>query len=295
MAKITIGFFRSDSPVMDRISEKLIEFAAQPKPLNISRTATLDQDTPVLLRNIQRVSDGAFLLDFTRIRDIPSLSLSDLSGNEDRITFAGEKRPAEYTTAVLDPSSRVLAIQENAYGISPAMVAKYWQVIIPDLPRFRFDPILEQRAADLLMTSGGFSRFSLRLAHMGMETQLASLGLPNDEVLRLINSYASPNIAITFSIDPRSDRTSLSVDRIRELARALVGLGKRHVKKLSLVTEDEEGHRFPVNLLRDRILVQHQLSRAEREDLTDEIRYTIVRDGWESRQNELRSRYEGVD
>ncbi len=235
------------------------------------------------------------MLDFTRIRNIPSLSVSDLSGNEDRVTFAGEKRAAEYTAAILDPLSRVLAIQENAYGISPAMVAKYWQIIVSDLARFRFDPILEQRAADLLMTSGGFSRFSLRLAHMGIESQLASLGLPNDEVLRLINSYASPNIAITFSIEPRADHASLSVDRVRELPRALVGLGKRHVKKLSLVTEDEEGHRFPVNLLRDRIFFQYQLSRAERQDLTDEIRYSIVRDGWESRQNELRSRYEGVD
>src|SRR5690242_19548127 len=80
--KITCGFFLVEQPNTDAIRQKLVEFSAQPKPLNTSRTATLDEDTTVLLRNINAEVDGDFLVDFTRLRNIPRLSVSDAAGNE---------------------------------------------------------------------------------------------------------------------------------------------------------------------------------------------------------------------
>jgi hypothetical protein len=273
-----------------------MEFVAQPRPVDESRTANVDQDTPVLLRNIHHEVDGDFLWDLTRIRNIPALPVSDLAGNEDRITFTGRQRPAEYTAGIFDVATRILALHDLPHGVTHTMVAKYWQLIIPELGRFRFDPILEQRAADLVMTAGGFARFSTSLAHMGNEQRLRGLGLTDDHILDLIRTYSSPNIVITLSIDPRAENAgTLSVNRIRDLANALLGLGRKHVKKLSLVVEDEAGDRFPVNLLKDRIMESEDLTPEEAAEVTDEIRYRAIRNAWGSRKNELRARYRDVE
>jgi len=67
------------------------------------------------------------------------------------------------------------------------------------------------------------------------------------------------------------------------------------VKKLSLVVEDEAGDRFPVNLLKDRIMESEDLTPEEAAEVTDEIRYRAIRNAWGSRKNELRARYRDVE
>jgi hypothetical protein len=270
-----------------------LEFASQPRPVDTTRTVKLDDDTTVILRNINPETDGDFLLDFTRLRNIPRLSVSDTAGNEDWINFDGNKRPAEYTVATFDTNTRVLAIHEVAHGISSGMLCKYLQMLLPELGKFRFDPIIEQRASDLLMKSGAFAKFTVSLAHMGNEERMRSLGLADDEVLDLIRMYASPNISVSLSIDPKSSSRTLAVEKIRNLTSALLGLDKRHVKKLSLVVE-EAGEMFPVNLLKDRIMETEELN-ADEAEVTDEIRYRAIRNAWGARKNELRNRYKDVE
>ena len=107
--------------------------------------------------------------------------------------------------------------------------------------------------------------------------------------------YSSPTIAVTLSIDPSVSATTLAVERVRELASAILGLGKKHVKRLSLVTEDEEGRDILVNLLKDRIIVKEDLTPEERIEVTHDIRYRLARDAWGLRKTDLRSRYQGVD
>jgi hypothetical protein len=148
---------------------------------------------------------------------------------------------------------------------------------------------------DEVMQAGAFSRFSMSLAHMGNEEHLRSLGLSQKEVLDLIKTYSSPNISVIFKIDPQTSSRTLAVERIRELTSALLGLGKKHVKKLSLVTEGDDGRDILVNSLKDRILVKEDLTADEKVEITHEVRYRVARSAWGSRVNKLRTRYDGVD
>lgn len=91
----------------------MLEFAAQPRPVDTSRPATTDEDAPVLLRNLVAETNGDFLMDFTRIRNVAALQLSDLAGHEDRMSFTDAKRRAEYSVAMFDTVTRVLAVHET--------------------------------------------------------------------------------------------------------------------------------------------------------------------------------------
>jgi len=295
MRTAAFGFFRASRDVGPIIQKKLLEFSAQPHPVDETRTVAVTDDTKILLRNINHETDGDFLLDFTRMKNVSGIDLSDFSGNEEKVSFPANKKPAEFTATIFDCKTNVLVIHEMVSGVSASMVAKYWQVIISDVGKFRFDPVFEQRAVDDVMKSGAFSKFSLSLAHMGNESRLQSLGLSHNDIADLITKYASPNISVTLSIDPKASIATLAIERVRELASALLGLGKKHVKRLSLVTEDEEGRDILVNLLKDRIMVREDLTADERTDLTHDARYRIARRVWGARKNDLRSRYKDIN
>lgn len=295
MRTATFGFYRSNRDIGSILQNKLLEFSQQPRPVDESRTVAVTEETKILLRNINPETDGDFLLDFTRMKNAAGIDLSDLAGNEEKVQFPPNKRLAEFTATIFDCRTSVLAIHEMSSGVSASMVAKYWQMLIPDVGRFRFDPIFEQRAVDDVMKAGAFSKFSLSLAHMGNEARLQSLGLSHNDITDLINKYSAPNITVTLSIDPKASVTTLAIERVRELANALLGLGKRHVKRLSLVTEDEEGRDILVNLLKDRIIVKEDLTSEERTALTHDARYQIARRAWGSQKNDLRNRYRDVN
>lgn len=290
------GFFRASRPVGDEICKKLIDFSQTPRPFDETRTAKIDEDTPMLLRNILNETDGTFLLDFTRIRDIPSQPLSDLAGNEDKIIFHGKKhRPAEYTCGAFDLMSRVLVLQEHSYGVTPSMVVKYWRHMIPGLGKFTFDPIMKGSARDQLMKAGAISKFTVKLASMGDPKLIKSLGLAEDDVLDLIGFYSSPTISVTLQLDPKQPSKSLNGPRIKALAAALLPLPKNKLKKLSLVAEDDAGEVLPIDLLKDRIVHKEPCYVGEQEEMTDELRYNAVRSAWNQHGSELRARYENAD
>lgn len=295
MRTATFGFFKANRDIGPIISKKLKEFSAQPHPIDETRTVSVTEETKIILRNINHETDGDYLLDFTRMKDVAGIDLSDLSGNEEKVEFPPNKKPAEFTVTIFDCKTNILAIHEMLTGVTASMVARYWQVLIPEIGKFRFDPIFETRAVDDVMKAGAFSKFSLSLAHMGNEKHLQALGMPHGEIADLIKTYAAPNITVTLSIDPKANAASLAIERVRELTTAILGLGKRHVRKLSLVTEDEDGRDILVNLLKDRIMAKEDLTPEERIELTHDARYQIARRSWGARKNSLRDRYQGVD
>ena len=278
MKSLNLGFYRTSSPIESEIQDKLTEFAANPRPHNISRTATIDGEVPILLRNILVEPDGSFLLDFTRIRDVPNQALSDLSGNEELISFQGkDKRPAEFTAVLFDTATRVLVIHEHLLGISHSMIGKFWQQMLSGIGKFRVDPIIKKDAVDRMIAAGAISKFSVKLASMGDPKLISHLGLAQEDVLDLIPFYNSPNVTVTLELGPKPKSKSLNVLKIRALITALLVLPKTHLKKLELVAEDEAGQKFPIDLLKDRIVHREQLDATESKDATDEIRYKAIR------------------
>jgi Family of unknown function (DUF6731) len=289
------GFFRADQSVGDSICEKLVEFAKTPRPLDETRTAKIGEDIPVLLRNILIEGVGTFLLDFTKIRDIPSQPISDLAGNEGKISFHGQKqRPAEYTCAIFDKESRVLVLEEHTLGISPSILVRYWQAMIPNIGKFGFDPIIKGTAKDQLLKAGAISKFSVKLASMGDPKLIEGLGLKPDDVLDLINFYAAPTISVILEVGAKKQSKSLNVTKIKALTSALLPLPKSKLKKLSLVTEDEAGKAFPIDLLKDRLSSREAYELNDQQEMTDELRYNAIRSAWTDHGTELRKRYQAA-
>src|SRR5579864_4279208 len=120
MKAASFGFFRANKNVSQGIQSKLEEFSSQPKPTDDSRTVEVAEDIHILLRNIHKELSGEFLLDFTRMKNVSSIATSDTAGNEETVPL-GNKRPAEFTTAIFDCATNVLAIHETATGVSASM------------------------------------------------------------------------------------------------------------------------------------------------------------------------------
>ena len=189
MRTATFGFFKTSQDAALAIEQKLLEFTSLPRPLDESRTLAITDEVKILLRNINQETDGDFLLDFTRLKNVSAMDVSDDSGNEEKLKLPANKKPAEFTVALFDCRTGVLAIHETATGVTPTMITKYWQMLIPGLPKFRLDPVLEQRAVDDVMKAGAFSKFSLSLAHMGTESHLRFLGMGNNEITDIIRVF----------------------------------------------------------------------------------------------------------
>jgi len=137
-------------------------------------------------------------------------------------------------------------------------------------------------------------RFHFARAY-GKRAKAAWLGLTDDHILDLIRTYSSPNIVITLSIDPRAENAELCQLTAYGISRTPSWGWAQAREELSLVVEDEAGDRFPVNLLKDRIMESEDLTPEEAAEVTDEIRYRAIRNAWGSRKNELRARYRDVE
>jgi len=140
---LTVGFFRFADPVADQLREKLNEFAAIVRVSDGSRTAVLSEDLTVLMRAIWMQEPGRFLVDFSRIRDGRNVHLGDVAGNERSMSIGDARmKPTDRCAAMLDLSTQVLAVQENASGVTYASIARYFHSKIPVLGRLRFLPIV---------------------------------------------------------------------------------------------------------------------------------------------------------
>jgi hypothetical protein len=133
MQRASFGFFRANKSVGLEVQAKLLEFSAQPRPMDESRTVAVADDTRIILRNINQESCGSFLLDFTRTKTGSVMDVSDFSGNEEKVQLPENKMLAEFTVALFDCSTGVLAIHEMPSGVTASMVAKFWQTLIPSV------------------------------------------------------------------------------------------------------------------------------------------------------------------
>lgn len=287
MRSLSFDFLLSSCQFSPELLAHLTTCSGTPHPKDTSRT-TLVGDVPVIMRHCEQLNDGAFLMDFTRIRNIASQPLSDLAGNEDKLNFsAADKRPAEYTVVVFDPESSVVLLHDHPHGLSASMLARYLMGQAKG-PTFRFAPILNGDAAARLAQAGGFSKFTVKLAAMGDVAILKNYGLSQNELLELIPFYQAPSISVVMQAGAK--KKSLALEKIRTLANALMALPKKHVKTLTLVASDV-GEEFPINLLKDRIVYREELSKEDAAEVTHEVRYRAARNAWGAHQYELRARY----
>ena len=110
-----------------------------------------------------------------------------------------------------------------------------------------------------------------------------------------IDFFRAPNITITMELDSKKPSKSLNGKNIKELAMALMRLDNKHLKKLSLVAEDEAGDAFPIDLIKDRMVHKETLECKSTDEITDEIRYNATRSGWGERRSELQKRYAAAE
>ena len=291
MRKFQIGFYRSDIPT-PLIVSKLQELSAQARPRDRTRTASIDEDTVVLLRNITLDTGDDYLLDFSRLSNTESQMLSDLDGNEECLSFGPGKRPAFFTVCMYNPVTRVVAIHETQPGISASMLVKYWMKLIPHNPRFSFDPILETAAQERILRSGMISKFTVSLASMGNSRELAQQGFSDEEIMRLSSYYLAPSLSVTLKAG-REPNSSLNLQKIRELLGDLFKLPRKNVKRLSITAADDVGDLQVVDLLRCRLV--ERVDTCSKSEETHDSRYRAIREGWGNRKNELLGRYIGAD
>lgn len=289
MARIKVGLYhvavRHDPPrnVRDVIA------AVGTLPNDASRARTLSENEPFRPRRLDIQADHC-IGEFTRIRAVNELPLSNAAGREDVLRFEpGEPAPCDHTVFLFDYLSNVLHIDEHPHGVTHAGFARYIQAV-GELASVVATAIISQDAMRRFGRQETFSKITVSLAGMDNAAHMRNLGFNQTEILALTELFQAPKLKLELSITSRR-RDPDGLARVRETVLNLLNLPSRQLKKLVVEGREEiAGDDFPVDLIKGRIKYETEVE-SDQGRIADAERYRAVREAWSRNRDELRERF----
>lgn len=298
MAKLKVGIYHVaiDQGKADTVPNLFRHIETLPD--DHSRTVMLS-DEPIRPRRGQiKFNPEYCLVDFSRIRQIGELPLSDIHGAEDKIVFEpGGKHPAERTAILFDAQSSCLFVHEHAGGISAAAFGRYFSSVgnqANGTPmKVKVDPVLKHEALLRFAKQKHHTRIKVRLAGMDDTSFLEKQGEAAKPLLSMINFFGAPVLKVEASIGAAKEEPAPWLSNIGETVTALLGLrSTKQLKQLVVLGhEDGEAADFPVDFIKDRITFTWEVESVKQRVITDAERYRAVTEAWRANQAELRDRF----
>ena len=289
MARIKVGLYhvavRHDPP--KTVREVLVAVGALPD--DASRARTISENEPLRPRTLNLQQDHCSG-EFTRIRLVNELPLSNAAGREDTLHFGpDDPTPCDHTAFLFDYESNVLHVDEHQGGVTHAAFGRYIQAV-GELQSVVATPILKMDEMIKFQRQQTFSRITVSLAGMDDAEHLRNLGFNQEQIMALTDFLSAPKLKLEARITSRR-RDPEGLSRIRETVNALLNLPSRQLKKL-IVEGREEGAEedFPVDLIKGRIKYEVEVN-LDQGGIADADRHRAVREAWIRNRDELRARF----
>jgi hypothetical protein len=288
VAKIKVGLYHvavtNDPP--QTVREVLVAVGALPN--DASRARTISENEPVRPRRLDLQQDYCFG-EFTRIRVLNELALSNAAGQENVLHFnPGDPTPCDHTPFLFDYLSNVLHLDEHASGVTHSAFARYVQTV-GELQSVIATPIINLDEMIKFERQQTFSKITVSLAGMDNAEHLRHLGFDQQQIMALTQFLAAPKLKIEAKITSRK-RDPEGLDRIRETVTALLRLPPKQLKKLVVEGREDGGDDFPVDLIKGRIKYEVDVD-LNQGGIADAERHRAVREAWIRNRDELRNRF----
>lgn len=288
--QLRVGIFRLSIQNQTPISLKDVIAQISSSPLD--KKLTLSADEPIRPRKLEICSEYC-LGDFTKIRRVDEMHLTDLSGNEETMRFGpNSKRPSEFTAFLFDSTSSCLFVHEHQYGITHASIGRYFQ-LATGAHRLQFQPVLRIGTDDWLEKQHHFSRIKIVLAGIENADFLRDQGLGTNRILGLLNAYQAPTVWIDLRMG-KSDDDRGGLSEVKSTVKALLPFTGRGGKVKQLIvsgSESREAEEFPVNFIKDRLTFHWDVECSRGSLPSDADRYRAVTEAWTKFGQELRRRF----
>jgi hypothetical protein len=267
-----------------------------------ARASLLRMGDPIRPRDDIQFGDDYFILDFTRIRPVNRIPISDLKGNEGHVVFRkDDRRPCDHTAVLFDPLCNTMYVQEGtgSAGIGHNAIADYMKGHA-GIDQIAVEVVLhEEKGLDRLRNKR-HKKFTIRIAGVENASKLNRRGEGDAAILEALRVFNAPKALLSFELDKTKEKRRLNFENILETATAFLNWNndppigafrrKRPVRELVVEAEDEQGD-ILVNLLEDRIVHAKKVELKPGEEPTDEQRYAAVVEAFERHRGQLRRRY----
>lgn len=241
------------------------------------------------------IAGNSYCGDMIRIRmdDVPVKA--SISGPVELVEFDEDEGLGEETAFLYQPQFSVLILQRNRHGISPAMLARYFERKGGLDGPLLFEPIMQLQAYQRMMRKEVVRKLQLELASAQNPNLFREMGYGISGMVDLLSETNAPYARLTISMG--RERGSMYVAPIRRIIQQAFDLhstNQNQVLKIEMTASDNEGEPCEViDLLKDRMTVSYPVLESERH-FDFEARLWYLRQALDDKSAELHQIFHNV-
>lgn len=277
--RVKIEFYRVEMPDGAPAFNKILSsIVALPN----TRRRTKDLGGRHVRLRIATESSGLWQGDLTRIRMTAIPGKAGLDGSFEPFDFADDEGLGEETAFLYHSPTRVLVIQYNHYGATPALLARYVEVMGNLDGKIDFDPAINPRVLERLAEMDEYRRLEIGLAGLDDSSILGDSGRSLTGMVDVINEFRAPVAQLVVSMGHVSGSLAKQV-----VMRTLRWLRKSTRVTKVKVTGREDYETRIIDLVLDRLVETVEIDLDEHRRLSYSDRKVAVHEAWNTHKNEL--------
>ena len=287
MANIKIDFYRVQMPQDTQPSFEQIIDTVQIAPNDANRNEDY-HGVPIRLQESSSQGDFRYAkMIRIRLDEVP-LRASLSAGSIGPFDFEEDEGIGEETAFLYNMNLRVMVVQRNRFGVSPNMIALYFNMKGHINGFIVLEPIIQLDAFRRVSQLGIIRKFDIRIAGLENFQDFRGMGYSGEALAGLMENFRAPTVSVSLSMG-RTRRGSLSIGNILDQIRsALRFTGSNAVQKIEVTGREDDQHEIEViDILKDRMteMVDVQLDPNRR--LPHEGRKSALREALRRRSDEL--------
>jgi hypothetical protein len=277
-----VDFFRVESPEGTAFSEQLL--AARPD--GSARVQKLN-DRVVRLQEIHYRGNRFWDCEMIRIRMDEVPIVASLAGELNPVDLEDNEGIGEETCFIYDTQTEVMAIQRNRFGVSPSLVARFFEQannlpgpIVPTI-------ILEADAIGRLSRMRDIRRFNVRFAGVTNPRLLMEHQPSPAEAIQIIGDFQVPSVEVQVSMG-----RSRGIFRVADVLRRVGAFVNRNdVDKLRVHGTFDDDTKGEIDIFQYAMKEEEEVIPDAHRNLPYSSRIAAVRSAFHRRETQLRTMF----